>query len=76
VAAPTGLTVTLAVTNHGSKAGATTCRLFDPDASGIGPESEYATSPRIDPGQTTTFSTVVTSLGTEVRPVGVSCSGT
>ncbi len=38
VAAPPGLAVTLTVTNLGTTSGSSTCRVFDPDVPGIGPE--------------------------------------
>jgi hypothetical protein len=72
-AAGSGLAVTIEVTNHGSSAGQTTCRLFDPTSGGIGPESTYAQSPRIEPGATVSFTASMTTLGSTVRPVGVDC---
>jgi hypothetical protein len=75
IPSPPGLSVTLAVTNEGSRAGSATCRLFDPAAPGIGPESTSVESPRIDPGQTQTFSAAITTLGSTPVPVGVTCTG-
>ena len=75
VPADQGLTVTLSVRNDGSRAGATTCRVYDPAMSGIGPESAFLTSPRIDPGQTASFSGLVTTLGTSPHPLAVQCQG-
>jgi hypothetical protein len=75
VSSPPGLSVTLVVANQGSRAGTASCRLYDPDAPGIGPESTSVQSPRIDPGQSATFSALMTTLGSDVRAVGVSCSG-
>jgi len=74
VSAPPGLAVTVTVTNEGTTAGSTTCRIYDPTIQGIGPESTYADSPRVPPGQTVSFSQQVSSLGTVVRPLAVSCS--
>ena len=72
-AAPGGLEVSITVTNAGSTAGATTCRIDDPAIRGIGPEAAYVTSPIIEPGETVTFSAVVASLGTTVKPLTVDC---
>lgn len=70
---PAGLKVTLVVRNEGTNAGSATCRIGDPDMRGIGPETAYVTSPAIEPGQSATFDAVVTTLGTEVRPLTASC---
>jgi len=75
VSSPPGLSVTLVVTNEGSRAGTASCRLSDPDSPGIGPDSTAVTSPRIEPGQSATFSALITTLGSTVRPVAVTCSG-
>jgi predicted nucleic acid-binding Zn ribbon protein len=74
ISAPPGLAVTVSVTNEGTAAGTTTCRIFDPTIQGIGPESTYADSPQVLPGKTVSFSKQVSSLGTVVRPLAVSCS--
>jgi len=70
---PGGLRVTITATNAGSTAGSTTCRIDDPSITGIGPEAAYVTSPIIQPGETVTFSAVVASLGTTVKPLTVDC---
>ena len=70
---PQGLKVTIAVTNEGTSAGSVTCRIDDPSITGIGPEAAYVTSPIIQPGETVTFSAVVASLGTTVKPLTVDC---
>ena len=75
VAAPPGLAVTLTVTNLGTSAGSSTCRVFDPKVPGIGPESAFITSPRIPAGETVSFSKQVAILGPVVRPLAVECSG-
>jgi hypothetical protein len=75
VPADQGLMVTLSVTNDGTRGGATTCRVYDPAVTGIGPESAYLTSPRVDPGQTASFSSLVTSLGSTPHPLAVTCQG-
>ena len=74
VSAPPGLAVTVTVTNQGTSAGTTTCRIYDPTIQGIGPESTYADSPQVQPGKTVSFSKQISSLGTVVRPLAVSCS--
>lgn len=74
VSAPPGLAVTDTVTNEGIATGSTTCRIYDPTIQGIGPESTYADSPQVPPGQTVSFSKQVSTLGTVVRPLAVSCS--
>lgn len=73
-AGPTGLAVTLAVTNAGTASGSTVCRIYDPAIPGIGPESSYPATPKIEAGQTSLFTVMVSSLGTTVRPLAVSCS--
>jgi predicted nucleic acid-binding Zn ribbon protein len=72
-AAPAGLRVSLTVTNTGSGAGSTTCRIGDPAIPGIGPETAYVTSPVVQPGETLAFEAVVASLGTTVRPLSADC---
>jgi predicted nucleic acid-binding Zn ribbon protein len=74
ISAPPGLAVTVTVTNQGTTAGTTTCRIYDPTIQGIGPESTYADSPQVQPGKSVSFSQQVSSLGTVVRPLAVSCS--
>jgi ribosomal protein L40E len=68
-----GLRVTIALTNEGSAAGGTTCRVSDPTIRGLGPETAYVQSPFVDPGATVVFDAVVTSLGTEPRELDVVC---
>ena len=75
VAVPPGLAVTLTVTNLGSSAGSTTCRIYDPGSAGLGPGAAFIVSPRIDPGRTVSFSKEVTELGSTVRPLAVECTG-
>jgi hypothetical protein len=75
VAVPPGLAVTLTVTNLGSAAGSTTCRIYDAGSSGLGPDAAFIVSPRIDPGRTVSFSKEVTELGNTVRPLAVDCTG-
>jgi hypothetical protein len=68
-----GLAVTLSVTNHGSAAGQTTCRLTDP-AERSGGGAGFVLSPRIDPGATVTFTKTVAELGNTVRALTIECS--
>jgi len=74
ISAPPGLAVTVTVTNEGTTTGSTTCRIYDPTIQGIGPESTYAESPQVPAGQTVSFSKQISTLGTIVRPLAVSCS--
>jgi hypothetical protein len=67
-----GVEVTLTVMNEGSSAGQTTCRVNDP-ADRVGGESAFLLSPRIEPGQSVTFTKTVTNFGTDPGPLDVSC---
>jgi hypothetical protein len=71
--ADAGLRVTLTVTNAGTGASSTTCRITDPALPGIGPETAYVTSPIIQPGATVSFDAVVSSFGTTVKPLDADC---
>jgi predicted nucleic acid-binding Zn ribbon protein len=73
VAAPPGLAITLSVTNEGTSAGSTTCRVFDPADPGLGPDSAFLTSPAVEPGRTISFSSETALLGPTVRPLAVEC---
>jgi hypothetical protein len=68
-----GLAVTLSVANRGSSSGQTTCRVTDP-ADRTGNVGGFMLSPRIEPGQTLTFTQRLTALGTTVRPLLAECS--
>ena len=68
-----GLAVTLSVTNRGSSAGQTTCRVTDP-ADRTGNTGGFMLSPQIDPGGSLTFTQVLTALGSTVRPLVAECS--
>ena len=63
------------MTNHGSREGSTTCRVFDASDPGIGPSAAYFQSPQIPAGATVSFSKLVTSLGATVKPLGTECTG-
>jgi ribosomal protein L40E len=67
-----GLTLSLTVTNEGTSLGSTTCRITDPALPGS--QAAIIQSPRIEPGETLTFETMVTGLGTSERPLAVECS--
>ena len=68
-----GLTVTISLMNEGTTTSATSCRIDQADVRGIGPGTVVVQSPNVPPGQTVTFDTLVTSLGTEARPLSVTC---
>ena len=67
-----GLAVTVTVTNEGSSAGQTTCRIVDVADRGLS-QSAFVLSPRIDAGQTVSFSAVVTEFGPGARDLAVTC---
>lgn len=71
---PAGLLVTVTLTNDGSAAGSTTCRIDDPTRGGIGPDAMFVQSPRVDGGQTITFDVVVPAFGTEPRELLADCA--
>jgi hypothetical protein len=70
-AASVGLAITLTVTNQGS-AGQTTCRVGPAGDLGVG-TAAFITTPRLDAGETRTFTRVVSALGSEPRDLVVSC---
>lgn len=70
---PPGLSVTLTVTNDGTRAGVSTCRVFDPRAGDLTALTTFFQTPRIEPGRTVTFTRLVTGFGSDVRPLGVAC---
>ncbi|HEY7522220.1 MAG TPA: hypothetical protein VH720_01005 [Candidatus Limnocylindrales bacterium] len=65
-----GLTITLSVTNSGTKTGSTTCEISRRGASGA---RAIIQSPHIDPGRTVTFRTTTDSFGSEPLPLSVAC---
>jgi hypothetical protein len=69
---PRGLVLTLTVTNDGSRVGSTTCRVHDLDG-GLGPDTAFVQTPRIEAGATLTFDVTVTALGNEPRPLTAEC---
>ena len=68
-----GLRVGISITNDGSTASSTSCRIAGADEVGIGPEAAFIQSPSVAAGQTVTFEATVTTLGTDVRPLAISC---
>jgi hypothetical protein len=74
VADPQGLRVPITLTNTGSSAGQTTCRIDDPTRGGISPSAAFVQSPRVEPGATVTFEAVVGGFGREPRELLVDCS--
>jgi predicted nucleic acid-binding Zn ribbon protein len=72
--APTadGLAVTLTVRNDGTSEGSSTCRLTEASRNGTGP-SAIVLTPHVKPGQSLTFTSIVSTLGTTVVPLAVEC---
>jgi hypothetical protein len=69
---PPGVGVTLAVTNTGSRAGSTTCRIWDARL-GLASETAFVKTPRIEPGATVTFHHRVTEVGPDATDLAVEC---
>lgn len=70
---PAGLLLTVSVTNEGTSAGTTTCRIDDPTRGGIGPNAMFVESPKVEGGQTIMFDVVVPEFGTEPRELLADC---
>src|SRR6185295_12151206 len=68
-----GLAVTLSVTNQGTNAGAITCWIQETPRR-IGSPGQSVQSPLVQPGQSVTFTAVVTKLGSSPIPLGADCS--
>ena len=66
-----GLAITLTVTNQGS-AGQTTCRVGIAGDQGVG-TAAFITTPRLEKGETRSFTRVVSAFGSEPRDFVVSC---
>ena len=66
-----GLAITLSVTNEGS-AGQTTCRVGLAGDQGVG-TAAFITTPRLEKGETRSFTRVVSAFGGEPRDLVVSC---
>ena len=68
-----GLLVQIQVTNDGTAAGTTTCRISDPSLQGSG-QPVFVLSPRIAPKATVTIEQLLTTFGGSARPLAVDCS--
>ena len=71
-AVPGGLTVTLAVTNAGTKSSSTTCRVVE-IARPVGGPGELLQTPNIAAGQTVEFTALVSVFGTQRIDLAVDC---
>lgn len=71
-AAGANLSVTIDVRNKGTKAGPTTCRITDPANRGVGPAA-IVQSPRVEPGQTRSFTATIPQFGASPRPLAIAC---
>jgi hypothetical protein len=67
-----GVSVTLDVTNTGTRAGSTTCRLWV-QAHGRGSDTAFVQTPRIEPGRSVSFSHRLTELGPDPGELAVEC---
>jgi hypothetical protein len=67
-----GLAIRLTVTNEGEAAGQTSCRINKAGDGGTG-RAAFVSSPRLGAGETRSFSTVVTELGSEPATLEISC---
>jgi hypothetical protein len=67
-----GLNVTIAVTNHGTSAGQSTCQITDPSPTGSTAVA-VVQSPRIEPGASRSFIGWTTQFGSEPLPLAVVC---
>jgi hypothetical protein len=71
-AANDGLAVTIVVTNEGSKAAATTCRVSERPAR-IGGPAQIVQTPLVPPNTSLEFTTVVTRFGSSVVDLTADC---
>jgi hypothetical protein len=67
------LTLSVSVTNEGSNAGTTTCRISDPALQGSG-QPEFFLTPRIPPKGTIRLEHRLLGFGTAVRPLKAECT--
>jgi hypothetical protein len=70
--APNGLLVSVAVTNKGTTASATTCRILGADRQ-VGGPAELLQSPNVPAGQTIIFDSVVSAFGDQPADLIVDC---
>ena len=69
---PGGLAVEISVTNTGASAGSATCQITTSEIGSAG-LSEIISTPRIEPGATTTIDRQLKSFGSDPIPLAISC---
>jgi hypothetical protein len=69
---PGGLAVAITVTNTGATAGSATCQVTTSEIGSAG-LSEIVSTPRIEPGETTTVDRQLKSFGSDPIPLTISC---
>jgi hypothetical protein len=69
---PGGLAVAITVTNTGASAGSATCQVTTSEIGSAG-LSEIISTPRIEPGATTTIDRQLKSFGSDPIPLTISC---
>lgn len=70
----TGVSITLTVTNQGTRAGSTTCRVHN-DVALMSDAAAFIQSPRIEPGATVIFTRETSAFGSQsVAALTVECS--
>jgi hypothetical protein len=69
---PGGLAVEISVTNTGASAGSATCQITTSEIGSAG-LSEIISTPRIEPGATTTIDRQLKSFGSDPIPLSISC---
>jgi hypothetical protein len=69
---PGGLAVAITVTNTGATAGSATCQVTTSEIGSAG-LSEIISTPRIEPGATTTVDRELKSFGSDPIPLTISC---
>jgi hypothetical protein len=69
---PGGLAVEISVTNTGASAGSATCQITTSEIGSAG-LSEIISTPRIEPGATTTINRQLKSFGSDPIPLAISC---
>lgn len=69
---PGGLAVAITVTNTGATAGSATCQVTTTEIGSAG-LSEIISTPRIEPGATTTVDRQLKSFGSEPIPLTITC---
>jgi len=69
---PGGLAVAITITNTGATAGSATCQVTTSEIGSAG-LSEIISTPRIEPGATTTVDRQLKSFGSDPIPLAISC---